>query len=125
MGTTSMKRAIGWEMAATRKGVTGVRVIVAGQYILTQTTEAGNQRPRWIIEDAATGAAANQRAVAVTDYVEREHGGTLIVPPTEMVIHDAELEALARSPRIPATLRARAYTCLSRAKAADQPPRTA
>jgi len=112
-----MEKAVCWELVATRKGITRVRVIVAGQYLLTQVASPGNQRPRWTVEDCGSPSVASQRSISVTDHVEREHSARLSVPPTEVIVHDAELEALEQGGRIPPGLRARAYTCFSRAKA--------
>jgi len=114
---TDMKKAVVWEMAATQKGVEGFRVIIAGQFLLTQTLETGNERPRWVIEDAGTPAQASQRAVAVTEYIEQEYAAKLIVNPAEVVVHDAELKSLRAGGKIPSALRARAFTAFHRAKA--------
>jgi hypothetical protein len=117
MNATDMKKAVCWEMKASTRGMVGFRVIVADRYVLTQTLEEGNERPRWTIEEVATTAAASQRAVSVTDYMEREYHATLIVPPTEVVVHDAEIRALVNGGKIPSALRARAFTAFHRAKA--------
>lgn len=107
---SDMKKAVCWEMVATTKGVEGFRVIVAGQFLLTQTLEVGNERPRWVIEDAGSPAQATQRAVAVTDFVEKEYSAKLAVDPTEVVVHDAELKSLRAGGKIPSALRARVFT---------------
>jgi len=114
---TEMKKAVCWEMAATMKGVEGFRVIIADRFLLTQTLDTGNERPRWVIEDCANAAQANQRAVAVTEFVEQEYAAKLVVAPMEVVVHDAEVGALRQGGMIPSALRARVFTAFHRTRA--------
>ena len=115
---TDMKKAVCWEMSASEKGVEGFRVIVAGHYLLTQTLSVGNERPLWAVEDCGSAPQASQRAVSVTEFVEKEYSAKLIVNPSEVVIHDAELAALRQGGKIPSALRARVFTAFHRSKAA-------
>jgi len=114
---TDMKKALCWEMSATQKGVAGFRVIVADRFLLTQTLDVGNERPRWTIEDCGTSPQASGRAVAVTEFVEGEYAAKLLVAPAEVVIHDAELAALTQGGNIPSALRARVFTAFHRGRA--------
>lgn len=114
---TDMKKAVCWEMTATEKGVEGFRVIIADRFLLTQTLSVGNERPLWAVEDCGTPPQASQRAVSVTDFVEKEYAAKLIVNPSEVVIHDAELAALHQGGKIPSALRARVFTAFHRARA--------
>lgn len=111
-----MKRAVVWEMDANQRGVTRFRVIVADRFVLTQTVENGSERPRWSIEAMESASLATQRAVAVTDFMEKEYGAKLGVNPMEVVLHDAELAMLADGGTIPSALRARAFTAFHRTR---------
>ena len=113
----AMKKAMCWEMTCTRGGLDGLRVIVAEKYVLTQTLEASNKRPQWAVEETANPAEAAGRALATTTFVENEYGGTLVVEPSEVVVHDSELAALSVGGKIPSALRARCFTTLQRKRA--------
>lgn len=109
-----MGKAVCWELATKSTGITGMRVLLAGQYVGTQELSTDNARPRWRFTDYATEAGATEAAVAITERFEKDWHATLLVQPGEIALHPSEYAAMASSRPISPALRARIFTSLSR-----------
>jgi hypothetical protein len=111
-----MTRAFCWEMVLAHGPSDGCRVLVADRFVCTQPLERGNGRPRWIIEETAGRNAALSRALAITGHLETNYAAALTAAPVRIALRDAEVAALRNGMVIPAPLRVRTFTALSRAR---------
>jgi hypothetical protein len=110
------KTAVAWELACDSAFVTMFRLIVAEQHLLTQTITPDDQRPRWSVEQCRDRADADNRAVAVTRFVETRYDGALAAGPVLLGLDPEELTALEQGGPIPPSLRNRAVTALARGR---------
>lgn len=111
---TEMTKAVCWELASANANMNGMRVLLAGQHVGTQTLTADNQRPRWKFLFYSTAGEASQAAIAATETFEREWSATLVIPPGEIALHPSEVQAMQTGNPISPSLRARIFTSLSR-----------
>ena len=119
------KKALCWQLSTDgRGGIIGHRIAVASRYVLMQEMPVGNERPRWHIEGCIDERVATERAISVTKYLEDTMGAKLIVEPTEVILHDAEVLALRDQGPIPPSLRARVFTSLQRKRQGADGPRS-
>ena len=108
-------RAVCWELSADHGEVIGLRVLLIREFIGMQLLVSNNQRPRWTFDAYPNAETAAKKAVAQTQDFEVKHGGTMAVPPGEIRYYHSELESLRTdSTAIPASLRTRIFTSLTR-----------
>lgn len=107
-------KAVCWELATNHSAINGMRVVLAGEFVGSQTMTPENQRPRWSFVQHGTIAEAAEAAVRITQAFENDWSATLVVPPGEVMMHPSEFDVIRAGKAIPPSLRARVYTSLMR-----------
>jgi hypothetical protein len=107
-------KAVCWELQSSSDSIHGLRVLLVGTFVGTQLLSSENERPRWSFREYATVTGAGEAAVEFTQNFERDHGGRLVIPPGEILVHPSEVANLHSHGPIPPSLRARVFTSLQR-----------